>query len=845
MNKGRREFLRNLSLAGITASSATLLNSRKAYSSNLQGTILLEGGHDFSPTTGKERKKVASACWQCVSRDGIVGYVEDGRLTHLEGNPELPRTNGKLCARGQGGVGQVYNPDRIMFPMKRVGKRGEGKWKRISWDEALDELVGKLRDLQDRGVPEKFMFHYGRMKGSSSTIMKKYFLPAYGTATIDGHTAICESAKWTAQELTWGKHYDVNDVARTNYILNFGCNFFETHTSHIPLSQRAIAAKAERGAKIVTFDVRLSNTAAKSDEWHPIKPGTDGAVVLAMCNVIIMNDLYDKAFIENWTNVTPDELKNHLKDMTPAWAEKISGVPASDIERIAREFAAAKPGTLVSYRGIATHYNGVENERACKMLDAICGYIEVPGGTCLAVGAKWKNSYKPSKAHPKKLKHIFAPRGAYAYATHKSCHQVLGCIADVPQADRPEIYMVFCYNPVYVNGDCQKNIDILKDESIIPYVVVVDVAYSETAHLADLILPDATYLERWDWDNMASYDMIPEYYIRQPMIEPLGEARNFIDVACEIGKRLGGDVAEAMSFGSAEEFVRDACENTSGVKEAGGFAFMKEHGAWYDKSGKPKYQKHAKKKDIAEVEANLASGKWKKNKLGTVYDPKKTKNGNYGEDGGSWKDYKAYICQEVNGEYYAGFKPDKVAKSGLFELKSHFIDRAGFTAIPSYIPVPEHQNLNDQDLILTTYKVNVQTHSRTQGCKYLSEIYHDNPALINAATATKLGIKDGDSIEVKSSIGEIVTKAHVIEGIISGVIAISYHCGHWQWGRFATANQNPNPLSDRESNALDSEINRIWWKDKGVHPNWIIPNSGDPIGGGQRWMDTVVKVSKV
>ncbi|NHZ87256.1 MAG: molybdopterin-dependent oxidoreductase, partial [Planctomycetia bacterium] len=358
MTKNRRDFLKVLGLSAAAATGSGLLSVTKTYGSDLQGKVFLDGGRDFSPISGKERKRVPSACWQCVARDGIVGYVEDGRVVHLEGNPELPRTNGKLCARGQGGVGQVYNPDRLLFPMKRVGKRGEGKWKRISWESALSELGGKLKALQDKGKPEKFMFHYGRMKGSSSTIMKKYFLPAYGTATVDGHTAICESAKWTAQEFTWGKHYDVNDVARTKYILNFGCNFFETHTSHIPLAQRAIKAKTERGVKIVTFDVRFSNTASKSDEWYPVKPGTDGAIILAMCNVIMKNNLHDTKFIETWTNVSVDELKAHLKPMTPKWAEKISGVPASDIERIALEYVAAKPGTLVSYRGLVTHYNG-------------------------------------------------------------------------------------------------------------------------------------------------------------------------------------------------------------------------------------------------------------------------------------------------------------------------------------------------------------------------------------------------------------------------------------------------------------------------------------------------------
>jgi anaerobic selenocysteine-containing dehydrogenase len=165
--------------------------------------------------------------------------------------------------------------------------------------------------------------------------------------------------------------------------------------------------------------------------------------------------------------------------------------------------------------------------------------------------------------------------------------------------------------------------------------------------------------------------------------------------------------------------------------------------------------------------------------------------------------------------------------------------------VPSYLPVPEHEKLGDDELILTTFKVNVQTHSRTQGCKYLSEIYHDNPAWINSQTARKLNINDGDKIKVRSSIGELLTTAHVSEETVPGVVAISFHCGHWQWGRFATAGQESNPLSDTKSDALDPDTRRIWWTTKGVHPNFIIPNAGDPIGGGQRWMDTVVKVSKV
>ncbi len=192
----RRRFLK-LGTAG--AALAAGLGRGQA----LAGSITLaQGGRDFSPKGKGERKAVPSACWQCVTRDGIIGYVEDDRLVKIEGNPKLPRTNGKLCARGQAGVNTLYNPDRLLYPLKRTGKRGEGKWQKISWDEAFDllidggEIAGRkvrgLADLRKAGEGEKFMFHYGRMKGSDGKIIKDHFLAAYGTKSIGNHTSISE-----------------------------------------------------------------------------------------------------------------------------------------------------------------------------------------------------------------------------------------------------------------------------------------------------------------------------------------------------------------------------------------------------------------------------------------------------------------------------------------------------------------------------------------------------------------------------------------------------------------------------------------------------------------------------
>ena len=821
---------RNLIKLGV-ASTAVLAGCKKIFGEGpaLTGTLKLEeAGKDFSPKTGKERKIIPSACWQCVARDAIVCYVEDGKLVKIEGNPESIRNRGKICAKGQAGVNQVYDPDRILHPMKRVGKRGEGKWKRISWNEALDELTGRLKKLLDRGHPEKFMFHYGRMKGSDGKIIKDNFLPAFGTKTIGNHTSICEAAKWTAQELTWGKHYDVNDVAHANMILNFGCNLLETHTSHMQLAQRTIETMTERGVKLITFDVRLSNTAAKSTEWIPVKPGTDGAVVLAMANVVMQEGLYDEDFINTWTNVTAGQLKAHLVQYTTEWAQNISGVPASKIRALAVEYAQANPGTIVSYRGAVCHYNGVETERAIKMLDAILGYIDVKGGTCLAVSPKWK--CPKVKAKQKKLKIVDGFKGDAAYPTHHINHRVLKMIKDGKNG-RPEIYMFYCYEPVYANGEVQENIDIMKDEKLIPYIVSINPFYTESTALADLILPDVTYLERWSWDDMVSYEMIPEFYLRQPVVKPCGEVRQFQDVVCELAKRLG----LKLGFDSAEDFIRKSCQ-MSGVD----FEYLKKHGVWHDPNAKAKYKSYTKESkpedyigaDILYDEKTGVFWNWKKSKA-------KTKQKAIRAGYTNTKDaYKGYVGQKIGDKVYAGFKPDKLNKSGKFEIYSEFLEKKGFNPLPSYMPIPEHEKMRPDDLILTTYKVGVQIHSRSQNCRWLTEIYHDNPALINTLTAQKKGIKDGDKIKVRSQVGQIVTKARLTEGVHPQVIAISHHLGHWEYGEFACGKKAAT------GHVCIPDCRRIWWKERGVHPNWIIPNAPDPIAGQLRFMDTVVEVSK-
>ena len=259
--------------------------------------------------------KVPGMCQLCSTVCGIIGYVKDGRLLKVEGNPNDPNSRGYLCARGQASLNHLYHPERLLYPLKRVGKRGEGKWKRISWDEALDEIAEKLKAVRDSGHPEEFAFHQGRQRSKDAL---KRFLDAFGTKTQLSHRSLC-SGNRRAANLTglWESDWDLNDVEHSKYILNFGSNVFEAHQGHVPFASRVQRGRFENGAKLVTFDVRMSNTAGGSDEWHSPFPGTDGAIALAMCNVIISRNLHDEQFIERWTNVSCGRVKGASQVVHP------------------------------------------------------------------------------------------------------------------------------------------------------------------------------------------------------------------------------------------------------------------------------------------------------------------------------------------------------------------------------------------------------------------------------------------------------------------------------------------------------------------------------------------------
>ncbi|MCP5120264.1 MAG: molybdopterin-dependent oxidoreductase, partial [bacterium] len=523
------------------------------------------------------------------------------------------------------------------------------------------------------GTPELFMYQYGRHKASQAVTMYD-FMGAYGTKTIGNHTSVCEAGKWVGQESLWGGMYDNWDYDNTDFVVNFGSNQFETHTNHIPTAQRLIRAMVDRGVPLYTFDVRLSNTAGKSTEWVPIKPGNDGLVMLSMCNVIMNEGLFRKDHFK-FMRVTKDyhtsldariaAVKANVEKFTPEFAEQHSGVPADKIRQVARGFAKAGSACLITYRGTCMHYHGADQERAAMLLSAITNNLDTKGGRVMGVGAGWK-APSSKKAEVRRALHIKDGfPGEAAYPTHHVSQSLIPMIKD-GHAGRPEVYWFSCHNPAYVYGDNNGIAAIMQDESLMPFIISSNIVYDESSALADIILPDVTYLERWDWEDMVSANQIAEFYIRQPLVKPLGEARCQGDVWPELAKRLGFELA----FKDKEDYVRQSCEMTPGVKEAGGFEYMKKHGVWHDPNAKPNYGFYEAKVDVSGdgVILDAKTGVyWNWKKAGVASEAEAKAKGYLDTKGA--KD--AYVAQNIGGEALLAYPPKtKFMKSGLLDFYS-------------------------------------------------------------------------------------------------------------------------------------------------------------------------------
>ena len=843
------------------------------------------------PDKYRGTRLVHGMCQLCSTVCGITGHVKDGRIVKVEGNPKDPNSRGRLCARGQAALNHQYHPERLLYPLKRVGARGEGKWKRITWEEAYNELAERLKAVRASGKPEEFAFHQGRNRSPDAS---DRFLSAFGTNTALNHRGLCSAGR-RAAALTYffETDWDLGDYEHSKYILNFGSNMFEAHQGHVAGAQRIQRGRFENGAKLVTFDVRMSNTAGNSDEFFMPAPGTDGAVALAMANTIVAEKLYDAVFFGEWANCTIDELWQQLQDKTPEWAEAVSTIPAATIRRIAREFAAAAPAaTTMCNRGSSAHVNGFHNDRAILLLDVLVGSIGKKGGLCwMYTGAHDAKRFPTPPMPPKpKAPSVLADPPEFVLANAWNAMKVGEIVYHYLSQDRAHIQVYMTYNldsPLtWPEMSVTKNV--LLDESKIGFHVCINPFLNETASFADMVLPWATYMERWDVDARGAYNLKAYLSMRRPMVAPLGEAKDIREIFAALAHRIGDGMEQWYPDGTdVEAYMRKWVEKVpyDAARYDSPMAMLAAEGAFEDPAEKPYYEPYLKPLSAKDLE-------------GSVTDP---------QTGIVTKDGKG-ICIVFRGKPVVGFKTPsrklevrsqfvrKLARNedvsdlvalanskGKNRPKSHAGHEYDLPEWPVYQQILEHEHLGEHELVMTSFKWNVHNHGRTANLKWLSEIVHSNPAWIHPDTAARLGLRDGDFVELTArrsrTIDEMAPKLGLGSGEIDGVlrlpvvltkgvhpraIAISNSLGHFAYTSVAMGQRTRDLGSEAEGmdNAAmrDADWERnMWWEDRsgGDHrawrrntgPGWaqnhVLPIMPDPISGQQAFNDTVVKVRKL
>lgn len=766
----RRDFL------GLATAAGALVTVGPGWTKKAMATGTI--GSPSSPTSTREGQWIPTCCMMCGGNTGIKALVSDGRVVKIEPNPENPigvsnistdyyamkAKGGAMCPKGNAAIAQLYDPDRLKKPLLRVtkekGKDVTPEWKEISWDEALDHMAKKFKTLQDAGEEHKLLWF---TEDSSFVHIQQDFCNLFKTPNFSQHSNLCDVARKASWIRAVGHDRPLSDPVQSKYILYFGWNpLSAVKWSHLP---SVITRGILNGAKMVVVDPYLSMTATKAAEWVPIRPGTDGALALAMANVIIREGLIDKDFVRDWV-VGFDEYSQYVADKTPAWAEKETGIPAANIERLAKELGTTRPATIDFWSGPGQHSNGVFGGWAIAALAAITGNIDRPG-TMIIPDKRGEKRYVVK--NPK----ISQPR-VDGLGTKYPLGHASGIYSEIIENLRtgkgpyvPRMAFVTAQNLVLSVPGTQNVIDALKK---LEFLVVVDNFMSETALMADLVLPGTLFLERHDlignwitWSSMA---------VRQPAVKPIFGQLPEYQVVIELGKRLGLKDADGKPFFDGlkyEDYL--SWELKNGAPNMTLDELKAKGGVWIDTLGTTyeKFKNPLKPEQVAAAKVD--------DKNGAIYTEATDKDGNV---------TRTIIGVQVGGKPCVGFTTPS-RKVELYNADLAKKTDANGNPLPTMPFYTKRDWQPDQryPFYLVNWKEVTHTHSRTFNNPLLMELQGWNPLYINTEAARKLGIQTGDVVWVESPYGKAKAKAQVTQGMHSEVVGWQHGFGHWGFGEVA------------------------------------------------------------
>lgn len=800
--------------------------------------LLVRAAADEAPTPAwipRVPQWVTTVCQQCPGGCGVRVQLVQGKAINIAGNPLYPINRGGICPKGIAGLQGLYDPDRLKGPMQRLGGKGSNTWRRLSWEEALQAVAARLTALRERGEAHTVAILGGQYRGLMEHVLRR-FAQAYGTPNYF-RTTSCEDASAMPQRLTQGIDGLCGyDLENTNYLLSFGTSLLEAWWSPVRTAWLYGHLRQGRGgvrAKIVQVEPRFSITAAKADEWVPINPGSDAALALGMAQVMIQEGLYDRAFVtthtfgfEDWTDTAGRPHRGFrtlvLQDYTLERLSSISGVPAQTMVRLAREFGTTRPAVAVAERGASMHSNGVYTRLAIQALNALAGSIDAPGGVVFPPAVPL-TPLPPLDLDARAQRGLAMPR--LDHSTPDAYPLASSLLQRLPEAilqDQPyPLNALFLYytNPVFSGPDPRRWAQAL---SRVPFVVSFSPYMDETTMHADLVLPDHTYLERWQDDPMLPVAPLAVFGLRQPAVAPLYDTRHTGDALLRLAHALGDTVASALPW---QDFVALLKYSVQGLYEA-------PTGEIVSALTRPTEMAPLQERQ-APVPAYAAFEEfW--NQLrdkGGWWDPAyrfgewqrvlRTPSGQF-----EFFSQTLQATLEAMARRYA--EAHQVPLDEAFEAVLQALQleaRGDAVFLPHWEPPRFMGEPSAYPFHLNTYKLMTGAMGRGANQPHLQEIFglHVNVKWdawveINPATAQSLGIAEGDEVWVESPVGKVKTRAKLYPGAMPQVVNMPFGQGHTAYGR--------------------------WAQGRGVNPNDITVAATEPLAGLPLWFGTRVRVYK-
>lgn len=641
-------------------------------------------------------KTVRTLCSCCHCECGVLVHVESGKITKIEGDPSFPINKGFICVKGQVYHEFVYHLDRLKYPIKKLGEHDKGKWQRITWDQALNEIAEKLTEIKEKYGPESIASIHGTgpRPTSCSTQLLVYALGSPNVASVDLH--VCYAPSIVAEACTYGSTcmMDVGpDYENANCIVVWGGNPI---VSHPPQGMEIVEAKRRRNVKLVVVDPRRTLHASEADLWLQVRPGTDGALALGMINTIIREGLYDKDFVEKWCYGF-DKLKGHIKQFSPEKMAGITWVPADTIKEAARMYATTKPAVLFHRVALEQNINSTQTCRALAIMLALTGNLDVKGGNrfpmssprgylgddvLLGRGGEEGRAFKLNpEMEKKRIGSDVYPLISSSDAPVKFVNSLL--LIDAISTGKPyPVKALFCAgaNPIV---NIQNSKKVWKALRKLELFVVVDYFMTPNAELADYVLPAAMWPERDDCLNRMWYNYIAA---RQKVIEPLYECWHDMKISIELVKRIPWANRNFLPWDSVDEL-----------------------------------------------------NEWKVKGLGTTFEKFKKMN---------------YILEPVRYKKYQkeGFE----TPTGKVELYSTIFKKYGYDPLPTYVEPPESpisapELSKDYPFILITGSRHINYyHSEGRQIPSLRKLTPDPEIEIHPETAAKLNIHSGDWVWIET-----------------------------------------------------------------------------------------------